>query len=538
MRFPLRRSIRSLALVGLPLWLALSAACTPPASEQASSPKGSVTILMGEYPASLSLLGKMDRNSEILAAQLTDSLLDYDHEMRLVPRVAESYEISDDLKRIAFKLRDGVRWHDGRPVTAEDVVFTVEQVRDAAVENRTFGSEFDALESVIALDNRTVEARYSQMTPDVLEGWRVPLIPRHLAQPGAALLTGEFARHPVGCGPFRFLDARPDESIRLAANPDYWDGAPALERLEFRIYPDLRTGYHALLAGDVDLIVASHDMWVQAQGNPELEGFMYTKLAVFHTGWNMRRPFFAEAGVRRAMLLALDRQKFIDSVVRGGALRGVTSFPPGMPWSDRSLLPLDYDPERARQLLDEAGWVDRDGDGVRERDGRSFEFKLMITASSMALNDQVAVWQTQSWSEIGIKAEIEKFDWPTFRQRRQDGEFDAALASISFSASPDQYSLYHSSQGDAFNFWGLSDPELDRLLTAARATWEVGERYRLYQAIQRRLHELQPIASLFHFSTPVLHRRGLKGVRGTPLGFLGTVDGPRRWHWDSDSVGD
>jgi peptide/nickel transport system substrate-binding protein len=519
------------------LALLASAACLPP--EPAGGPGArprDVRVLLVHEPASLSLIGKPDRYGEILAAQVTDSLVQYDRAMRLVPRVAESWEFLDGNRELVIRLRPGVRWHDGVPVTAEDVVFTVEQVRLPVLENTSHAPRFAHLESVEAVDALTVRARYRDPTPDDLEGWRVPLVPKHLAGSGRELLEGSFARHPVGCGPFRFVHYRSGEEILLEANDDYWDGRPLIDRLVLRVFPDDRTAYEVLLAGGLDLMYGSPDLYRKAlESQPErLAGVVESQLSVWQIYWNLdgSNPFFADPRVRRALVHALDRDRFNERIVHGLARVAATLYHPDGPWADPAVEPLPFDPARARSLLDGAGWSDADGDGVRERDGRPLRFTLMIPASTQRLNDDIAAWLQQSWSEVGAAAEIEKAEWEHYRARRNAGRFEAALGGISLTPIPDLYELLHSSQRDAMNFGAFADAEVDRLLEAGRAEFDEGRRRReIYGPLQRRLSELQPTAVLFHFPSPVLHDRRLHGLAPSPLSLLRVVEGPRLWHW-------
>ena len=317
-----------------------------------------------------------------------------------------------------------------------------------------------------------------------------------------------------------------------------------IDRLVFRIFPDQRTGFQALLAGELDLMNATPDLWQEAResaAGSHLVSTMYYRLSVWHVGWNQdgSNPFFTDPRVRRAMLLALDREKFNENVVHGLARLAVTTYHPDLTqWTDLSLEPLAYDPDEARRLLEEAGWIDRDGDGVREREGRPFRFTLTIHAATQGLNDEMAAWQQQSWREVGVEAEIEKIEWRQFRERRKTHEFEAAMAGLSFTASPDQFELYHSSARDGgFNFVGLDDPEVDRLLEQGRALLQEERRRAVYHRLQHRLNELQPLACLFHFPTPVLHDRRLQGLVPSPLDHWRTTEGPRLWRWVADPPG-
>jgi len=495
---------------------------------------------MAQDPPSLSLLGKSDLNTSILAVQITDSLVQYDARLELQPRVAESFELSDDGLELTFRLRSGVRWHDGAPVVAADVVHSAQLARDPAVESRTWAAELEPVVSVEALDARTVRVRYAHPIVEYLEPWRLPLVPAHLAGPAGELLTGPFAAHPVGCGPFRFVRYLPGREILLEANPDYWDGPPAIGGLLFLISPDQRTGLQALLAGDVDVMVVTTDAWDEASRSPgfsRLAQVINHRLGVWQIFWNQdgSNPFFGDPRVRRAMILACDREQFIESVVHGMARPAATSYHPDLIWADPDVRPLPYDPEQAGWLLDQAGWIDRDGDGVRERDGRPFEFTLLTHVATQALADQIAAWLQQAWSRIGVRARIERLELVTYRQRRDGHRFEAAMSGVSFTPSPDHYPMYHTSAVAAgFNFGAFSDPEVDRLLEQGRVARDRDARREIYFRLQRRLAELQPNGWLLHLASPVLYDRRLIGLTPTPIDHWQTSAGPRLWRWSED----
>lgn len=525
----MRRSVLSLVLLVV---LALLVACS---GKEAWDPTAVRVHLQG-MPASTSLLGKFDRSGEILATLVTDSLIQFDAELKLHPRVAESWEISDDRRTITFVLRDGVRWHDGRPVTAADVLFSVATVRDPVNENATYLSLFEELESIEAIDERRVRATFATAHPDMLETWRLPLIPEHLAA-GEPLVGGSFAARPVGCGPWRVRAIESDVAIELEANPDYWDGAPEIERLVLANYTDQRTAYQSLLRGDLDLLVLTPDLWTQVRRSGEAErftAFSYDRLAAWAIAWNQGDDavFFDDPRVRRAMVAALDRESFSREVAAGMARPGINSYSLLAEWRHPEIEAIRYDPERARQLLEEAGWIDSDGDGVRDRDGRPFRFEFLYPVGSQRLSDLMAEWQQEQWAAIGVEARLTKLDWIPFRERRNAGEFDAAAWGVGMTQSGDQGELYHSEASDAFNVYGLDDPEIDRLVELGRATFDLDERREVYYRLQERLAELEPLTIAFVFQAPVLHDPRLRGVRPAPVGLMRTIDGPQRWRWD------
>ena len=484
-------------------------------------------------PQTLTMVGKTDRYSEIVGRLLTDSLFQYDAGLNLQPVLASSWDLSPDGLTATFRLQRGVRWHDGAPLTARDVLFTVSKVRDPSTEAASYLSQFQDLVSIEAPDEYTVRASYSKFYADFLEGWTVPIIPEHLAGKDEHLLTGEFARHPIGCGPFRFVRYEPGIEIVLEANPDYWAGPLSVRQLVFRIIPDDRTGYQALLRGDLSMALLTPDLWMQAQRSEEarrLKQLFFYRNTVWHIGWNQdgSNPFFTEPGTRRAMVLTLDRPRFIETVLHGLAKPAATSYHPDTAWADPGTVPWPYDPEEAARLLDEAGWTDSDGDGVRDRDGRPFAFTLNH-ASTQEIGDRTAAWVQQSLAAVGVKMQIEKLEWRTFLERRRAHKFQAAMSQLSFTI-PDQFELYHSSaRENGLNYFGLSDQEVDRLVESGRTTFDTDERREIYRRLQGRLHELEPISCLFHFASPLLHDPHLEGLEPSFLDLWRTTPGPRAW---------
>jgi peptide/nickel transport system substrate-binding protein len=233
----------------------------------------------------------------------------------------------------------------------------------------------------------------------------------------------------------------------------------------------------------------------------------------------------------------LDRKRFAETVSAGLARPGVSSYPPESPWAEPSIAALPFDPAESARLLDEAGWRRPTSGGLREKDGRSFSFTLMFTAGPQELSDRLAAWMQQSLAEIGIGMKIEKLAGDAFRQQRKTHAFEAAMGSILFDPTPDRFDLYHSKAREGgFNFGGFSDPEVDRLLEDGRATIDPAARRAIYDRLQRRLDDLQPVSFLFQFAQPVLHDPELAGVVPSPVGLYQFTPGPRAWHWSSARV--
>jgi peptide/nickel transport system substrate-binding protein len=485
----------------------------------------------------LSLIGNTDSNSSQLASLISDGLIGFDANGEYVPLIASSWTIASDGLSITFRLRDGAKWHDGAPVTARDVAFTIRKIQDPATQARSWITQFDDIVGIETPDDRTVVARYAKPYADALAGWRAPLVPEHVAGKDETFLTGAFAQAPVGCGPFRFVRRAPGQSIVLEAFQGYWGGRPRLDRVTIRILPSERTGFEALLQGELDLMGVTPDVWRESLTSPRasrLARFVYYRLSGWKIDWNMdgSNPYFRDPRVRRALVMALDRKQFAATVAGGLARPAVGSYLPESPWFDRGLEPLPFDRAEAARLLDAAGWRQAAGRSLREKDGVPFSFTLMIAAGSQEILDRIAAWTQQSLGEIGVGVTIEKIEPRAMIERRRAHKFEAVMASNVFDPIADQFEIYHSTARDGgMNYGGFSDPEIDRLVAEGRTTLDLTARREIYARLQRRLHELQPISYIFQFAQPVLHDPDLLGIEHSPLGLIQFVPGPRGWHW-------
>lgn len=488
-------------------------------------------------PSSLSLIGNTDNNSAQLASVISDGLVAYDSRGGYVPMIARDWAISADGTTLTFHLRPGALWHDGVPVTSRDVAFTWNTVRDPASQARSWISLFADVVAVETPDERTVVVRYKRPYADALDAWRVPLIPEHVAGKDEDFLSGSFSKHPVGCGPFRFVSREPGQNVILAAFDRYWQGRPAIDRFIVRIVGSERTGFEALLLGDVDLMAVTPDLWREAESSPRagrLARFTYFRLSIWKVDWNQdgTNPFFADPRVRRALVAALDRSRFADTVAAGLARPLGTSYPPESPWYDQRTRPIPFDPAEAARLLDEAGWHVPSGGVVRVKNGVPLRFTVLLPAGAQEISDRIAAWMQDSLARVGAAMEIEKLEWRAFQDRRRSHRFQAAMASTIVDPTPDQFDLYHSSARDGgYNYGGFHDAEVDRILEEGRATIDPAARRLLYDRLQARLVELEPVSVLFQFAQPVLHDARLHGVAASPVGLFSFQPGPRAWRW-------
>ncbi len=465
-------------------------------------PIGSGPRVLGYYaPSSLIFLPLVSRNA---AGELEG-------------RLARSWEHSPDYRTWTIHLRTDVRWHDGVPVTAHDVKFTLDLRQHPDVLWEPAGAY-----TVTVLDDYTYTIAYHRKVRTAYR-YKLPTSPlstvvfakywpKHLLEEldPKEFFQWEFWTHPVGNGPYRYVRHVPQTMIEFVANPDYYRGKPRIERVVLKLGASSIT---ELLSGNVDFI-----MYVNATDRLTLAGD--PRFRVYHNPsgagvvaiyWNQRHPPFRDRKVRRALTLAINRRE----------LGQVLNYPEGSPISDviytsRQLQrgelpePLPYDPEAAKQVLDAAGWRDLDGDGIRERDGTQFRFTMLSSGSGSVgvgrrLGEQASVYVQDQFARVGVKMDILILDRPAGSVRFRAGDFEAAIWTNT--GAGEGYPVVFG-EGSPI---GYANPTVIELLKAIQATMNPDEHDRIYRKLWPIFQADLPITGIHPFiNTYVAHRR----VRG------------------------
>ena len=521
--------------------LAVLSSCTassPPEIPRSTAPPeygGRFVFPLRTEPATLNFVTASDQPSDLVARLVGDSLVDRDVDLNVVPRLAASWEFADGGRTLTFHLRPGVRFHDGHPLTSADVKYTYERVIDKTSHALARLDGFLPVERVETPDERTVRVVYRFPYAPALSGWEMPILPRHLYE-GEDFLTSRYNRAPIGSGPFRFISWEPGRRILLAANLDYWAGRPYLDTLDLEIIPSQETTLQALLAGEVDYAALTPVQWEAHSKDPSfLRRFatvQYLSLFFYYIAWRTdgSNPFFTDPDVRRAMTLALDREGYVRTVLRGFGQVPDSIFHPAILPPDPELRPLGYDPRAAAALLDRAGWRLDPGSGLRRKDGTAFRFTLLIYggAEEHVQYSQVA---QESLRRLGVEMSIQRLDWPGLWARLQKGNFEAALSGAVPGVDPDDmlYGMLHSSQvHGGRNYAGFHDPQIDAWLQDGRRTVDPVARTVLYRSIARRLDDLQPYTYLFFPATRAALSRRIADIRPSPRGIIVQYPGVTR----------
>ena len=409
-------------------------------------------------------------------------------------RLAKSWEHSPDYREWTYHLRTDVRWHDGVPVTAHDLKFTLDLL--ARPDVLSFGSGM--FESITVLDDSTVRVRY----PGALFSfdWWVVYYPKHLLEnlDPKEFSDWEFWTHPVGNGPYRYVRHVPKTMMEFEANPDYYKGKPKIDRVVLKFTGEARLT--ELLSGNVDAIMEFNSTEIPKLGaDPRFRVYHWPSITARAIYWQNDHPLFRDPRVRRALTLAINRRELLQ------VLNLPENFPiVDGPYTERQLLrgelpePLPYDPARARTLLDAAGWRDRDGNGVRDRDGQEFRFTAIVFGGWQ----EMAVYVQDQLRRVGVQMALQTLEAGIVQGRVRIGEFEAAFTWARYFPGI----LKHEFGEDAPI--GYKNAQVVKLVDRVAVTADPDARDRIFRELTEIFRADLPVTTLFPSpKTTVAHRR-------------------------------
>ncbi len=396
---------------------------------------------------------------------------------------------------ITFKIRRGVRWHDGAPLTSADVEFTYQSLIDPQYRSPRAG-DFWLVKDVSAPDDYTFIVTYRIPYSECVSSWGIPVIPKHiLSGKSPQWWADNYNSHPIGTGPFRFVEWKRNEQVRLEANSDYYEGPPNLPAIIFRAIPDSFVNSIAFDSKGFDTTqLMFHQIKRFKQEPKRFKLFQRWSQGYLYIGWNQKNPLFVDRQVRLALAHAVNIDRIIKYVYYGYARPSNGAFPAQMWYANKDIKPYPYDPENAKELLTQAGWVDSDGDGWLDKDGRRFEFDL-ITNHGNPMRALIQVLVQDDLKKIGIKVNTASYEWAVFINNYVNTrQFDAMILGWFTAYGYDQHSYWHSSQTEppGFNFCSYVNPEVDNLLTTIRTTFDRDRIAKLCGRLQEIIYHDQP----------------------------------------------
>ena len=458
-----------------------------------------------EGPANLTANADVADQLFLRLAELPSDLITTD-ERRFVPALAKSWSRRDSLT-LVFELDPRATWHDGRPVTARDVVFTFDRARDPQISPKLAGL-LHHVTGVTAENDRRVVFRFDRAYAEQFYDatFNVQPIPAHLI-PAAATVANppqDFVAHPVGDGPYRWVRSVPGQFIELAANPTFFLGTPRITRVFFRTAGDVDARINLLLSGEADAtdnIAAPLSNVERVRAAPDLRIVPLPSPTVGYLLFNQRdrtnrskpHPILSDLNVRRAIALAIDRRPMVQAVF--GQYAEVPYGPASqLLWIRRGApKPAGADTVQSRRLLAKSGWFDRDGDGIVERDGRPLALTLSFPLTS-EVRKQIALQVQEQLRHAGIRIELVRLEGPVWAQRRSQGDFDIDFSAATQDPTPSGLTQSWSCHGGT-NVGGYCDPGVDSLLDRA-ITMRTGTAS-VWQEILRRIEASQPAVFVY-----------------------------------------
>lgn len=474
-----------------------------------------------------------DSASGDISGLLFNGLTKYDKDIKVTGDLARSWEIKKNGLEIIFHLRKGVKWHDGREFTADDVVFTYQKVTDPKVPT-PYSSNYGPVKSVEALDPYTVRVLYKERFAPALESWGMGIIPKHVLA-GKDISREEFSRNPVGTGPYRLKEWITGQRIVLTAFEDYFEGKPGIPEYIMRVIPDSATMFLELKFGGIDYMGLTPGQYKLQAGtdffNSNFQKFRFPMFGFTYMGYNLLDERFKDVRIRRALSHAINKQAIIKGVLMGYGTPCTGPFPPES-WAYNPNVPEpEYDPQRSLELFKEAGWTMRNG--FLQKDGKPFSFTILLNQGNTPrlLAAQII---KEDLRKVGVSVNLKVVEWQAFLHDFIDKKrFEAFIAGWALSRDPDLYDIWHSSktkEGE-FNFISYKNNEMDKLLIEGRQTFDMEKRKKIYHRVHEILAYEQPYTFLYVPDSLIVVHKRFKGIVKAPLGITYDL---MHWHVPPD----
>ncbi len=516
------------------LALAGAAGCggssSSPGGAATQTPAGAADRLVVGYDREPDTLNRFSTHIlEDIETCVVEGLVTTDEKMTIVPLLAASIPTVENggvvLRKdggmdVTWKLRPNITWHDGTPHTSADVKFTVEAINSPAY-NPESTDGFDRIASVDTPDPLTAVLHYKEVyAPYQLQFMRGTL-PKHVLEGRDIDTANDYNRAPLGTGPYKVAEWKSGEYIRLEAVPNYWQGGgqPHVKTLLFKFIANTNTRINQLKSGEVDMVVMfPWDKHREVAAIPGVSVHRTDGNGYEHVTMNQRAfPAFADVRVRQALIHAVDRELISKTILEG--LAPITHGPvQPVSWAHNPVVrQYTFDPARAKALLDEAGWKDGNGDGVRDKDGQRFAFTL-ITQAGFAVRENVAQVLQRQFKDVGVEAAVQLHDGTSISKLWFEGKFHAMLHWWQLPADPELALFFARDRmpphGRNINY--VADDALTALVYAADRSVSQAERARILGEAQVRIADLAIEIPLYGVTKLDAVPARLKGFTGNP----------------------
>jgi peptide/nickel transport system substrate-binding protein len=440
---------------------------------------------------------------DVIKYMLFTPLIQYDENLQPQPYLAESWELSDT--SVTFKLRSDVKWHDGEPVTAEDVKFTFELAKNPETASLLGSAYLNMVESATVVDPNTIRFAFIEPHAQPLDAfWWAPLPKHQLGNvPAAELSQAQFNNQPVGSGPFKFVSWDKGQNLTLEANPQFpagLGGRPKLDRVVFRIIPEATTRQTEFLTGQIDVnynVLPEGAQQIEKQRGVDLAHYPAREFT--YLGWNNERAPFNDPRVRQALAMTVDRQKIVDALMFGMAKPAGSVIPTFSPFAP-NLEPLPYDPAQAKQLFAQAGWRDTNKDGILDKNGQPLRINLTTNSANGLFIDVATVLQ-QQMKQAGVDLQLQPVEFQTMLKQHKSRDYEAILTNWTwdyFKVDPTPlFSCEEAQKAGSANRAGYCNPQVDQIMESGLTTTDPERAKAVWATFAQALQKDQPITPLF-----------------------------------------
>lgn len=467
-----------------------------------------------------------DATSSRVADLVFDHLASYDYDGEVIPELAKSWEFSEDGDEVTFHLRKGVKFHDGTEFDAQAVKFNFERIMDPEVASAAREKYTKEIENIKVVDDYTV--RFKLTAPDaafidlyIIDNATMIVSPASVKKYGKRVDL-----HPVGTGPFEFDEYKQASYTKLVKNENYWKGTPKLEEVVFKPIPELQSRIAELETGGVDLIfrVPPEQLEnLEKKKNIKVQKSPYA--SVRGLWFNAGKKIFQNKKLRKALAYSVESNTIYEAFLKGVAVPG-KSMVPVESWAYNEDVPkYKFNKEKAAELLKEAGWVDEDGDGIREKDGKKLSFTIMSPNGRYLRDKQICEAVTHTWKGLGVKADTQVLEWGAFIDKLFAKKYEMVfLGWMQSTFEPAKFLNPMTKTGGRANFFNYSNSKLDKLLEKGTRTFDREKRKEIYDKAQMVFMEDAEFIPLYNHLGIVAYTKDLKDYRYTAPRSLDLVD--------------
>ena len=489
-----------------------------------------LNLHLGADPSILNPILSTDSASSSVVGLVFNGLFRVNSELKMEPDLAKSYTVSPDGLKYVFHLRHDVTWHDGKPFTADDVLFTFQKIQDPKT-NTVRRSDY-VMDGVAIkfekIDTYTIQATLPKPFAPFLTSMGMGILPKHLLE-NQDINTTEFNRHPIGTGPFVFDKWESAQYVSFHRFDAYYGGKPKLKTIIMKIIPNDATALMAFEKGELD------EVGVPAKDIPRFEKrkgstfYRYQVLNYTYMGFNLKNPMFADLKVRQALAQAVDKKALVNSVLKGYGLPANIPCSPVSWVYPKNSTGLAYDPKKSIDTLTEMGYVRNTKTGIFEKNGKPFEFTVLTNKGNLDREKTCEILQ-QYFLRIGVKMNIQVMEWSSMLKVIQSPtapkKFDAVILGWGLGIDPDDYSIWHSGEyPKGFNFIGYSNPKVDALLTQGRRGLTQESRLPIYHALYKEIAQDMPYLFLYYPDATVCIQNRVKGLsKPGPAGMMNKME--------------